>query len=425
MMTNMGPVSRRALWTAMLLVGSAGGAASEGVHVADPGDLQVSMAAMPEGGTLLLGGGDWGDLVLKDRSWPDGRPLVLQAADPSDPPRFTAGLISNVEGVVLDGIVVDHSFESGDEYYLPVFRVEKSRNITIQDSLFDGDDAWEVSPVDDGFPTSYGLNIRWSSDVTIRGNEVRNFLRGVVVSESRNLAVLGNDIHSIRSDGMNFAQVEDVLIEGNHIHDFRRSLASDDHADMIQFWTTQTETPTRDVVIRGNLLNSGKGWHTQSIFMRNERVDLGQAGAEMFYGDVTIEENVILNAHLHGITVGEADGLIIRNNTVVRNGASEGDMRNPDLWTPQIAVAPASRDVSIARNIVFRIQGHEGQPTWFVEGNVLVQDRSRMQPGFYGMVFVGGDPGQPGSFAPRPGGQLDGTGAGAPLRAHSDGSGQF
>lgn len=71
-----------------------------------------------------------------------------------------------------------------------------------------------------------------------------------------------------------------------------------------------SERPSVNIVIPGNILNSGAGVWNQSIFMRNEKVDTQDPGPEMFYRDIVIEENVILNAHQHGITVGETDGLI-------------------------------------------------------------------------------------------------------------------
>ena len=88
---------------------------------------------------------------------------------------------------------------------------------------------------------------------------------------------------------------------------------------MIQFWTNGTTSPSTNITISENFLDSGNGEWTQSIFMRNEAVDSQGAGTEMFYQNVLIENNVIYNAHTHGITVGEADGLIIRNNTILQN----------------------------------------------------------------------------------------------------------
>ncbi|WP_168199330.1 right-handed parallel beta-helix repeat-containing protein [Pseudorhodobacter turbinis] len=232
------------------------------------------------------------------------------------------------------------------------------------------------------------------------------------------MVLRGTNIHSIRMDGMNFPQVENVLIENNHIHDFSRSLESKDHADMIQFRTNKTDKPSRDIVIRDNLLNSGKGAYSQSIFMRNEEVDTGRSDTEMFYRNVTIENNMIINAHLHGITVGETDGLIIRRNTVVRNGRSEGKKKNPALWTPQIRVNKSSRNVLITRNITNKITGEVGQADWRVTKNYPVQDLARGKSGFYGQVFdhsVLNDPTRPEAFRPQKGGPLDGADLGARL----------
>ena len=113
--------------------------------------------------------------------------------------------------------------------------------------------------------------------------------------------------------------------------------------------------------------------------------------------------------------MGETDGLVIRGNTVVRNALSEGPTDNPPLWTPQIRVAPAARDVDIERNVTSKITGPDGQADWVVDGNVAVQDRTRLAPGFYELVFTGGDPADPASYRPRPGGPLDGVDAGARL----------
>ncbi|WP_208734635.1 right-handed parallel beta-helix repeat-containing protein, partial [Corallococcus praedator] len=140
--------------------------------------------------------------------------------------------------------------------------------------------------------------------------------------------------------------MDGVVIEGNRLHDFRASPTSADHPDMIQFWTNGTRTPTRDVIIRDNVLDIGNGTATQSIFMRNDQVDRGEAGREMFYRNVTIEDNVIVNGAANGLVVGETDGLVVRNNTVLRGegvrkdgvGASE---------TPLIKIADKSVGVVI------------------------------------------------------------------------------
>ena len=223
-------------------------------------------------------------------------------------------------------------------------------------------------------------------------------------------------MHSIRSDGINFYQVTNLLVAENYLHDFIRSLGSADHPDMIQFWTTNTTSPSENVTIRDNVLNSGTGGYTQSIFMRNELVDQGRAGLPMFYRNITIAGNVIINAHLHGITLGESDGVIIRNNTLIRNAISAGDEQNYQLVTPRINVASAARNVVIERNVIPDIAGFDGQSDWTVTDNFIIQDRERLRSGFYATVFANpfaGDIRDLSSFAYLPGGPLDGAGLGA------------
>ena len=67
-------------------------------------------------------------------------------------------------------------------------------------------------------------------------------------------------------------------------------------------------------------------------------------GLEMYYQNITIENNVIYNAHSHGITVGETDGLTISNNTILHNRDSgAGEL----VFVPTINVANASVDVTV------------------------------------------------------------------------------
>ena len=373
--------------------------------------------ADPAAGRILdLAGGDYGALVLKDITGATGAPLTLRSADPADPAVFSTLLVQSASHVLLQGLRFDYSFAPEDEPHLRPFQVVGSSDIALKGNVFDGDIT--SGAADGDYPTAFGLTLRGVIRAVVEDNEIQTFYRGMVISESQDVQVLGNDLHGLRMDGMNFSEVQRVRIEANHIHDFTRALNPSDHADMIQFWTNGTKSPSTDILIKDNLLNSGSGLWTQSIFMRNDMVDTGKAGAEMFYRNVTIEGNAILNAHLHGITLGETAGLVIRNNSVLRNARSEGGTDNPVLWIPQIRVAPTSTDVVIERNVTSKVAGYETQGDWVVAGNLEVQDRFPGQPGFYDQVFVAarsGDPSNLGSFAPLAGGPLDGTGLGSAL----------
>lgn len=415
-------VTGQAVVRAALLVALLTGAAQAETTLTlqDPSELADAIASLDgAGGTILLPGGDYAPLFLRE-SGAEGSPLVLAAADPGNPPRFPALETQRAEHVVLEGLILDYRFAPGDQISTRPFILSESRDITLRRVLIDGDDARGTGSVDDGFGFGIGLNVLYSRDITIEESEIRGFHRGIGVGEVQGFTLTGSLIHDLRSDGMNFSQVSDVRIENNVIRDFRRPPKSDDHADMIQFWTVGTDEPSTDIVIRNNVLNSGRELYTQSIFMRNERVDQGDAGRELYYRNVTIEGNVVINAHLHGITVGETIGLTIANNTLIENRGSinpaDADP-NSDVWTPQIVVSKRAQDVRILRNAVATITGPDGQADWQVEDNLRIQVRTRGANDFYTRMFADplrGDPRDLATFASLPGGPLDGTGIGAP-----------
>ncbi|MFV0491246.1 MAG: nitrous oxide reductase family maturation protein NosD [Pseudorhodobacter sp.] len=353
-------------------------AANPSRAIAPSQDLSGILATAPPGTVLDLSGGDYGILQLRGFSAPAEKPVILRSRDPANPARLSGMDIRESSGLVLQGLIFDYRFRKGDKGHLRPFQLQASGNVTFRQVIFDGDIA--NSGEGKGYPTAFGLSLRGSKGIVLEDSEIRDFYRGLVVSDSADVTIRRNNVHSIRMDGMNFAQVDGVRIEGNWIHDFKRAVDSKDHSDMIQFWTNRTEWPSRDIMIRDNVLNSGLGAYTQSIFMRNDLVDRGLAGPEMFYRNVTIEENVIVNAHLHGITVGETDGLTIRNNTLVHNARSDGEQRNDPLWRPQIRVAETARDVVILANAAHRIPKAERRLDWTVQDNIQIQDQ---QPGRY------------------------------------------
>lgn len=387
------------------------------IDISGPSALSKALRTVEPGTVLALAPGAYGELVIHDRQGtPESRITIRPASGADGDVSFSRLDLRDSAYITLDNLTFDYTFSSRDMPSFRPFQVNASRAIHITNSLFDGDVATGVSPESDGYATAFGLSVRGSAETLIDGNEIRAFFRGFVATQSADLVVRGNDIHSIRMDGMNFAQVQKVRIEANHIHSFKRSLNSKDHADMIQFWTNGTEVASSDIIIRDNILNSGKGYFTQSIFMRNDLVDRGLAGKEMFYRDITIENNVVLNAHLNGISVGETDGLIIKNNTVLHNLASDGHKDNPGLWTPQIRAAPASKNVQIAQNVAGVIVGYQGQSSWLVSENLLVQDRNSKSPNFYDSHFLAartGDPENILSFSYLPESAINGTQLGA------------
>jgi Ca2+-binding RTX toxin-like protein len=385
------------------------------IRVTNAAELTQALATATGGETIMLAAGNYGRLVMIDSTRANfdfASNVTIRSEDPGSPAVVTGLDMRGASNITFDGITFDYTFASGDQIYSRPFNISDSQNVTIRNATFDGDVAEGVSAVDDGYGYAIGLSIRGSEDVTVEDSEFFDFHRGMTVIESSGVTVRGNDVHSMRSDGMNFVEVTGVVIEDNHIHDFRGSLASSDHRDFIQFWTNGTDSPSTDIVIRGNILDIGEGDFTQSIFMRNEEVDWG-AGPEMFYRNILIENNIIVNGHLHGITVGQTDGLVIRNNSVLHDDGSRPDGADGGVEIPRIAVSTTSTGVVITQNLTSTIEGFTGQAGWSVTDNGFVQDQDPNAPGYYGDVFIASSM-QQHAFILLPGSAFDVADIGAP-----------
>lgn len=392
------------------------------IVVTNQDELLQALNEASGGETIYMEGGDYGDLALIDNSrlnleFP--ATVTLTAADPFDPPAIGGLDLRGASNISFENVSFLYEFEEGDQIWTRPFKVTNSENITFEDCVFEGDLAEGLTEADNGYPSGFGLQVTNTTNITLENSEVSGFYKGVVIARSDGVTVSGNDVHGLRMDGLGFSQVTDVVIEDNHIHDFDRSLSSADHSDMIQFWTANGTAPSENITIRGNTLDIGQGEFTQSIFMRNDMVDKGLAGEEMFYQNVVIEDNVIVNGHAHGITLGESNGVSIANNTVLHADGASPDGTDAFVEIPRITVASGSTDVTIAQNATSDILGHEGQEDWTVQHNVLVQDQDPFAEGWYGDVFLASSltQNEDGShgFQAIPGGILEQLQAGATL----------
>lgn len=362
------------------------------ITVSSKEQLYDALSTATGGDTILLAEGNYGVVKLGtgvgsvDTRYDSA--VTIKSADPDAPAVIEQMHMRGASNLTFDSVTFDYEFTAGDVLWRRQVNIENSDNITVRNSTIDGDVASGVSNFADGYGYGIGLSVRDSADVTIENNEVSGFHRGLVFQESHDVKMIANDVHSMRSDGVNALGMDGITLEDNYFHDFIASPASDDHRDFIQFWTTNMDVPNKDVIIRGNHLDIGQGSDTQSIFMRNEEVDRGQAGDEMFYQNVLIENNTIYNGHLHGITVGETDGLIIRNNSVLHADGDRPDGRDSGVEIPRINIAADSRNVTVEDNITSSIHGHNGQSGWQVANNLFLQDQDPDAPGYYADYFV-------------------------------------
>ncbi|WP_417463033.1 right-handed parallel beta-helix repeat-containing protein, partial [Kordiimonas sp.] len=348
------------------------------ISVSNAEELMNALASATGGDTIELAGGDYGRLTLiNGKTGFDvtfDTAVTIRSVDADHLASFSGMNLNGVSNLTFDDVVFDYNFSQDDPVSIRPFSINGgSNNISIKNSIFEGDVASDVLDSNvDGFGYGTGLSVRDSSNISIENNEFFNWHRGAIFAQVEGLLVAENDVSAIRSDGFDFIEVKSVLIEKNHIHDFSAPEGSSDHRDMIQFWTSGTDSPSVDVIIRDNILDIGTGAWAQSIFMRNEEVDLGRAGTEMYYQNILIENNTIYNGHLHGITVGETDGLTIRNNSVLQALGGLNDLSG-GVSIPKINLKPGSTSVVIEGNVTSAISGFAAQSDWVVSSNAIIQ----------------------------------------------------
>ena len=412
-----GPAFAPVLGLLLWVILTAGSARAEGaVHrIADTAELAAFLASdAAAGAQVLLAPGRYEPIVLTGSRIP----AAIRSADPANPAVIAGVKVENFDGLVMEDLVFSYTYEPHHEIHIRPFHFRWGRDLVVRNVRIVGDVARGRDALSDGLGFGIGLAVGRVAGVRIEGCHISVFHRGLVMGHSSDVHVIGNEIVGMRMDGMNFVQMTRIWIEHNLIHDFDRSDDPRDHSDMIQFWSNGADAPSRDIFIRHNVLNAAEGRATQSIFMRNDQVDRGLAGDEMIYRNVTIEENVIINAHAHGITLGETVGVRIRNNTLVQNPrATSRDPAQP-VTIPRINMKQASRDVVIRNNIVARVVGDDTPADWDVADNLLIQNASLMAPNHYSRVFAGlpgGDPGALDSYCYAPTGPAGAGSMGAAL----------
>ncbi len=358
----------------------------EMVSISNRDELYAALSRARGGETFWLEPGNYGTLTLNGKQgFPNqfDTTVKIASSDVLYPAVFSWMDIHSGRNIAIEGVRFNYTYQPGDPDYVRPFEVNDSHNVIISDSVFIGDLVRAGVAERDGFGHGYGLSVRDSIGVTVKSNEFLDWGRAGVFSQSQDLIVVKNDIHSIRSDGLNFAEVTNVVIEQNHLHDFKADYEAFDHRDMIQFWTNGTDTPSENISIRQNRLDMGEGSYTQSIFMRNEAVDSQEKGERMYYKNLLIEDNTIYNSHLHGITIGETNGLSISGNSLIAVAdAGNADHDQTALWIPAINIAPTANDVTVVWNVTSTINGFSGQHDWQVNDNTL------LHPDQYGEFFV-------------------------------------
>ena len=372
---------------------------NDGQSIRSPSELSAAIKKAKGGETFVLEGGNYGSLKIK-KSF--RKPVTIRSATSGSPACFTELRLDRAGNVTLDGLVFDYAYSPGDKDSVNPFSITDSHRITIANSVFDGDH-------NSGVGHGRGLRFKGSSSVSILNNTFRKWWKAVTGGHGTDIVLKGNEIYDIRSDGMGFGGIEGLLVEGNRLHNFR-GVPNRDHRDMIQIMRG-SGLRSSDIVIRDNVFDIGRGDYTQTIFIGSSGKNMNDP--QLRHQNVLIENNVIYNAHVHGISVDGIDNLSIRKNSIIRvRRAKDGG-----ITIPRINIA-SSRHVVIEQNVVSGIKGFENQRDWVVLNNAIVQDQSPSAQGYYDREFIYYATGAENGFheyGVRPGSQTERLNAGSSL----------
>ena len=139
-----------------------------------------------------------------------------------------------------------------------------------------------------------------------------------------------------------------------------------------------TPSGSTDIVIRDNIFDMGRGDFTQTIWAGGDGKDLGDRN--MRHRNILIENNMIYNGHIHGISIYGADNISVRKNSVIEVPGGHS--------TPVINISDDSKFVVIEQNAVAKVLGYKNQRDWVVLNNAMIQNQSVSQNGHYDRQFI-------------------------------------
>jgi hypothetical protein len=308
--------------------------------------------------TVYLFPGNYGDLSYW---WDAGNPartandlfssqVIVQSVNPNDPATFNGLVVSGVRNITFKNIKFWYDAQPAEAWYTRQFEVLHADNIVFRNSEFAGGNGVDQPDYTaNGYGVGYGLYSTNTRNLTIEYCTSNSWGFGFIITGCRDVNLMNCNCFNMSSDAVQFSAVDGIRASHNYIHDFRIHPESSAHPDGIQLHNNSVEYPCSNVIIEYNIIDQRGGDWTQSIFMGNEAVDAQGFGANMWYQNITVQNNLVINGHLHGITLGTANGVFISNNTVIRSLTA--DPSGSALWSPTITIAANSTNVVIVDNI--------------------------------------------------------------------------
>lgn len=347
------------------------------IRVSSENEFTRALQSASGGDTILLGAGTYSDLDIKNDRQANvdfASTVTIRSEDPNNRAVINELFVQGASNIKISDVVLDYTGRqaSDTESWLrgEPFAFKNTTNITLSGVEVKGN-------LVNGYGEDTGIYVNTSKGFTLENSQITEFNLALNAWSSEDVTIEGNSFRRMNHDGLFLGDIDGVTIEDNFIGDYRSDAPGALHKDNIQFYTGKDFGPSKDIVIRGNTIDSSD--HRHGVFIFNELYRDGNTSDSVRHENILIEDNYIHTTNHHGITVTQADGVTVRNNKVIFN--DEGGFDQP----PLINVSGTSRNVEIIGNEVFSVQDSLGD-TWSVYGND-VEGRSRFH---WDNVYING-----------------------------------
>lgn len=386
---------------------------SDVIHVTNAAELENALHSATGGERIELAAGDYGDLYFANRSFSSD--VTITSEDSSAMASIRSLALVGASNLHFDRIFFDYTPDENTVIHSSAVRVDRSANITISNSIVEGGPSIVgISPDSEpgeqgaegilGLPNGQGIRVVSSDNVRLENNDVSEFYRGIILNLSDNVDIVGNEVHHTRASTLAGGGNNEVLVEGNHFHSAQpwKFGAAGDHGDYVFFWTGGKQTePSDSIIIRDNLIDQGDGEPMLGIILGD------RSAADVGFTNAEISGNIVNNGHNVSISVDIADGVTIRENTLLQSSGGPKE-------APKILIYSTLQNATIENNVTHGIleRGPISNSVQ-LQDNLIIQNTDPEAENFAASLFVNSEISGEGlaDFMAIPGSLADGIGA--------------
>ena len=356
------------------------------LYVTSTAELQSALASAQGGDVISLASGNYGDVTINKNFSSD---VTITSQSSSAPAVLQSLTVNSSSHLVFDGLSVNFTPTASTVTWTPAVSINNSSSITFAHSTVTGGNAItgvasSATSTDStgnviGLATGYGVLISKSTGVTLSGDDVSHFYKGVVIASSDYVTVQGSNLHDTRTTPIVAGGGNHITIDSNHIYDVNPwHWGSGDHADFLAMWTNAGQTTaSTDIKITNNLMEQGSGTAVLGMWLQ---------GGDIGYTNVVISGNTFLNGNFQGITIWDVTGASIDHNTLLQTSGS--DYKS----APGILLSGGAESISVHDNITGSVNDQSGSTGALANttaNNTLVTKWTATAAGYYSSALVG------------------------------------